>query len=63
MTKKTHHADIEEATESDNTTWVYILCHPDEHIEDPKWSKDWEGVDCKKCLKRQPTPPAKTGGE
>lgn len=47
---KTHHATVEEATESDNETYAYITCDPDERIEDPKYSKNWEWVDCKRCL-------------
>jgi len=50
---KVHHATIGEATESDNQTWVYIDCDPDDRIEDPEYSKNWDYVDCKRCLKKR----------
>ena len=49
--KVTHFASIEQATESDNTTWVYILCDPRDEkygYEDPEYG---DVVTCKRCLK------------
>ena len=51
-----HHAVVEEATESDNTTWVYIDCAPPDGFENlAAYSKHWEGVTCKRCLRRKPS--------
>lgn len=53
---KTHHATVQEATESDNTTWVFITCDPGERFEsDLPYSKWWDdSVNCKNCLRSKP---------
>lgn len=49
---KTHHAWVDEATESDNQTWVYITCDPhDRFVNALRYSKNWTNVDCKNCLR------------
>ena len=53
MGKVTHAASVEQATESDNTTWVYILCDPQDNkygYDDPEYG-DTKDVTCKRCLK------------
>jgi hypothetical protein len=53
---KVHYATVDEATESDNTTWVYIACDPgDQFVNKLSYSKWWAGVTCKNCLRCAPT--------
>ena len=51
--KKTHFAHVEQATESDNTTYVYILCDHDErrYSDEPEYTEREEYVTCKHCIK------------
>lgn len=59
---KTHHAWIEPATESDNTEYASITCDPEELIEDPEYSNNWEDVSCKRCLVAKPAESKELGG-
>lgn len=53
---KTHHAVVEEATESDTDTWVYITCEPKDGFQNKvPYTKFWDKVDCKNCLRRKPS--------
>lgn len=54
--KPVHHATVQEATESDNTTWVWITCDPGnrfENLEEISYSKWWDDATCRNCLRTQ----------
>ena len=52
---KTHYAEVEEATESDNETWVWIACEPKDGFQNKvSYTKKWDAVDCRNCLRLRP---------
>lgn len=52
-----HYAEVEEATEIDNITWLFInlACEPKDGFQhQAPYSKWWKDVTCKNCLRMKP---------